>query len=324
MRFIVLGAGAIGGVIGGRLFEHGHDVVLVARGAHREAIARSGLRLESPDSTVTLHIPVVGDPGEVTFGAEDVVLLAVKSQDTSAVIDALSSVARPSLPVVCIQNGVENERVALRRFANVYGVCVMCPATHLLPGVVQAHSTPVSGILDLGCWPSGVDETAETIAAALRSATFSSVARFDIARWKYAKLLTNLANAVEAVCGTPARQGPIGRLARKEGIAVLQAGGVDFASAEEDAARRGDLLAQRPIGSQTRGRNSTWQSLSRSTGSVETAYLNGEIVLMGRLLGLSTPVNDTLLHHVARMARTRMPPGSVPEDELLRSIESAI
>ena len=49
MRFVVLGAGAIGGVVGGRLAEHGHDVVLIARGAHYEAIRDNGLRIESPD-----------------------------------------------------------------------------------------------------------------------------------------------------------------------------------------------------------------------------------------------------------------------------------
>ena len=49
MRFVIFGAGAIGGVIGGRLFEHGHDVVLVARGEHARVLQRDGLRLESPD-----------------------------------------------------------------------------------------------------------------------------------------------------------------------------------------------------------------------------------------------------------------------------------
>lgn len=324
MRFVVLGAGAVGGVIGGRLFEHGHEVVLIARGQHRDAIRGSGLRLEAPDSSVTLAIPVAADPGEVDFGPDDVVLLAVKSQDTATAVKALASAALPATPVLCVQNGVENERVALRSFAHVYGVCVMCPTTHLAPGVVQAHSTPVTGILDIGRHPFGLDETADTIAAALAAATFSSEAKPDIARWKYAKLLANLGNAIEAVCGPPARLGPVGRLAKEEGVAVLHACGIDFASDEEDAARRDGLLVQRPIGGQPRGGGSTWQSLTRAAGAVETDYLNGEIVMLGRLSGVPTPVNAALQHHANRMANARTPPGSVPEQELLHSIETAI
>lgn len=49
MRYVILGAGAIGGTMGGRLFESGHDVVLVARGAHQAAIAGRGLELRDPD-----------------------------------------------------------------------------------------------------------------------------------------------------------------------------------------------------------------------------------------------------------------------------------
>jgi phenylalanyl-tRNA synthetase alpha chain len=74
VRFIVVGAGAIGGVVGGRLAQHGHDVVLVARGAHGEAISTGGLLLRSPDDEVRLPIPVVRHPEELAFGPEDVVL----------------------------------------------------------------------------------------------------------------------------------------------------------------------------------------------------------------------------------------------------------
>ena len=62
---------------------------------------------------------------------------------------------------MCLQNGVANESAALRRFANVYGICVMLPASHLEPGLVVAHSAPVPGILDVGRFPDGVDDTAD-------------------------------------------------------------------------------------------------------------------------------------------------------------------
>jgi 2-dehydropantoate 2-reductase len=324
MRFVVLGAGGVGGVIGGRLFEHGHEVVLIARGAHRDKIREEGLRLESPDSSVTLAIPVVADPGEVEFRGDDIVLLAVKSQDTAAAINALAWATPADVAVVCVQNGVENERVALRAFPNVYGICVMLPTTHLIPGVVQAHSTPTTGILDVGRYPSGVDETAETVAAALRASTFSSEAKPDIARWKYAKLLANLGNAIEAVCGPSARQGPLAKRTREEGVACLRAAGVEFASDDEDTARRGALLRLRPIGGQRRRGGSSWQSLTKAAGSVETDYLNGEIALLGRLVGVPTPLNTALQHHANRMAHERRPPGSMSEEEFWRSLDSPI
>jgi 2-dehydropantoate 2-reductase len=324
MRFVVLGAGGIGGVIGARLFEHGYKVVLIARGAHLDKIREEGLRLESPDLSVTLEIPAAANPGDIEFGGDDVVLLAVKSQDTAAAIGALAATAPADIPIVCVQNGVENERVALRCFPNVYGVCVVLPTTHLIPGVVQAHSTPTTGILDIGRYPSGVDETAEAVAAALRDSTFSSEARPDIARWKYAKLLTNLGNAVEAVLGPAARQGSIAPRTREEGVACLRAAGIDFASEEEDAARRGDLLRMRPIGGQRREGGSSWQSLTKAAGTVETDYLNGEIVLLGRLVGVPTPFNAALQYHANRMAQERQPAGSMSEEEFLRSLDAPV
>ena len=89
MRFVVYGAGAIGGVIGGRLFEHGQDVVLIARGAHHDAIARDGLRLVDPDRDITLPVPVVDHPAQLSFSADDVVVLAMKTQDTASALAAL-------------------------------------------------------------------------------------------------------------------------------------------------------------------------------------------------------------------------------------------
>ncbi len=156
MRFVVLGAGAIGGVVGGRLFQQGFDVTLVARGDHGRALRSDGLVLEDPNESVTLPIPVVEDVAAVSWerdaDGEPVVLLGVKGQHTDHALAQLT-VAPATTPVVCMQNGVENERRALRHFPRTYGMCVMCPASQLRPGVVQVHSTPVSGLLDLGCFP---------------------------------------------------------------------------------------------------------------------------------------------------------------------------
>jgi len=316
MRFVVFGIGAVGGVIAGRLHEHGHDVVGIARGAHLDAVREKGLRLVDPDRSVTLPLPVVDSPAHVEWRADDVVLVTTKSQDSTGAFDALVVAAGPGVPVVCVQNGVANERIALRRFAGVHAVCVMLPAEHLEPGVVSASSAPITGLLDIGCYPGGVDTVAESVAAALRSATFESVPRPDIMRWKHRKLLMNLANAVEALCAPGDDAIELSRRARREGSMVLRAAGIEVASAEEDRDRRGDRLTP----SLPRGGGSTWQSLRRATGSLETDYLNGEIVLLARLLGLESPVNACLQVEARDAARRGLAPGSRRAADLLASL----
>lgn len=199
----------------------------------------------------------------------------------------------------------------------------MCPTAHLAPGVVEAYSTPVTGLLDVGCFPNGVDSMAVWVAAAFAGATFSSEARPDIARWKYMKLLTNLGNAVEAACGPAARTGSLAARVRDEGIACFRAAGIDFASDAEDAARRGDLLQIGSIGDRPRGGGSSWQSLRRQSGSIETDYLNGEIVLLGRLHGVPTPANALVQQAAGEAAYLKQEPGSVREAELLARLDSA-
>lgn len=312
-RFVVYGAGAVGGTIGGRLFEHGHDVVLVARGAHGEALQSGGMLLRTADGEVRLSVPTVLEPSALgpLDPSSDVVVLGMKTQDTASALDALAAVAPADVPIVCAQNGVENERLALRRFSTVIGMCVMLPASHLAPGEVEVSSTPVSGILDVGRYPSGVDETVEAVAAALSASSFSSDAVRDVMRRKYAKLLMNLGNALDAACGAGARRSPLMAMARAEAVACFAAAGIDHASEAEDRARRGDLMTVKPIDGKPRGGGSTWQSLARGTGRTEVDHLNGEIVLLGRLHGVPTPVNALFQEVGNRLAREGAAPGSV-------------
>lgn len=320
LRFVIYGAGAVGGTIGGRLAQAGHAVTLIARGRHAAALRTEGLRLRSAVEDVTLRLPVVERPRELHLADDDMVVLAMKSQDTLAALDELAAVAPPDLTVVTAQNGVANEREALRRFARVIAMCVVLPATHIEPGVVEISSSPINGLLDLGLYPAGVDARVEALAAALTATTFVSLARPDVMRWKYRKLLSNLANAVEAASGrladSEAAQELV-RRAREEGSAVLRAAGIDVASADEDAAHRGDRVVPRPVAGRSRGGGSSWQSLARGTGAIEADYLNGEIVLLGRLHHIPTPVNALLQSTANRLARERGLPGSLAAEALL-------
>ena len=204
----------------------------------------------------------------------------------------------------------------------MYGVRVMLPAAHLEPGLVQASSAPVTGMLDIGRYPERLDETAHELAAAFNASTFDSRALADVMRWKYRKLIMNLGNAVEALIEAGPPQDAIANRAEEEGEACLRAAGIDFASREEDRVRRGDLLRLRPVGGRQRGGGSSWQSLARGSGTIEADYLNGEIVLLGRLHGFATPVNELLQRLANRWAAERRAPGTLPAAEFERMLGS--
>lgn len=310
MRYVVIGAGAVGGTIGARLSQGGHEVLLVARGAHYQALRTGGLRLVTPDARYTLDIPVTDGP--VPPRDDDVLILATKSQDTVAALDPWPR----ELPVVCAQNGVENERVTLRRFARVYGMCVWLPALHLEPGTVISYGRPYSGLLHVGRYPGGADELTKQIATDLAGSGFVAASAPDVMRWKYGKLLSNLANAVEALCGAAPGSERVLAQARAEGIAVLEEAGISYSSEQEERELRGDRVNLYPVDGRARGGGSSWQSLARSSGSIEADHLNGEIVLLGRELGLPTPVNEVLQREANRFARERREPGSMPLETL--------
>ena len=317
MRYVIYGAGAIGGTIGGRLFQREHELVLIARGAHGERLRAEGLTMADPDETVTLAIPTVVQPSEVHWKSDDVVVLAMKTQDTAAAVRDLSACAPPTVTIVCAQNGLENERLALRAFAQVQGMCVMLPAAHLSPGYVEAYGRPLTGLLDVGAYPRGHTRVSARIAEDLDAAGFSSHAVDDVMRMKRGKLLMNLANTIQAMTGMDdPRAGELYKQARAEAKACFEAAGLDHVGSEEDRQRRGDLMRIVPIAGKDRGGGSTWQSLARG-GPVEADYLNGEIVLLGRLHGVPTPVNELLQRAANAAARDGRPPESVPIEELL-------
>ncbi len=315
-RFVVLGAGAIGGVAGSRIFRLGHDVLLLARGAHYETIRDRGLTVNSPEASWTLRIPVVDRIAGISWTPHDIVLLATKSQDTTTILAEMAAAAPAEIPIVCLQNAVANERMALRRFPNVYGVFVWCPSDHLEPGVVESWSTSKTGILDIGRYPTGVDETAERVASVFRDATFYSKARPDIMRWKYRKLLTNLGNAIEALCGPGAVRSPLVERTRVEGVSCLEAAGIPFVQEDEEDVKREKTFRYGTIDGRKRTGGSTWQSLRRQKGSVETDYLNGEIALLGRLHGVATPVNSLLQRLSQQAAREGLAPASFTVEQI--------
>ncbi|WP_424211225.1 ketopantoate reductase family protein [Streptomyces sp. BI20] len=332
MRYVIIGAGAIGATLGGRLAAAGHEVLLAARGEHARVLRERGLTLTTADGVAVHRLPVVAGPQEAgELRPDDVLVLAVKTQDAPAALDAWGAAevagggtAAQRLPVLCAQNGVEADRMALRRFARVIGVCVWLPSTFLEPGEVSALCAPLTGILHLGLAAGGTDRTCERIAADLRGAGFGAPVVPDVMRWKHAKLLSNLGNAVQAVTGLapdPAK-GALALRAIREAKTVYEAAGIVWADEAEQAAARDGKVEPPAEGAAGRG-GSTWQSLRRGTGSVEADWLNGEIALLGRLHGVPTPVNETLRHAANILAREGFPPGAMSIADLTALADEA-
>lgn len=320
MRFVIYGLGAIGGTIGARLHLSGERVVAIARGAQLGAVQEKGLLLRTPVGEDRVALGVFAGPEEIVFGPDDVIVMTMKSQDCEAALRRLVACGVEDQTILMVQNGVANERTALRYFTNVHGVAVMMPASFEVPGEVNAFGVPNQGIMDIGRYPSGRDEGTDTIAARLSEAGFSSTVRKNVMAYKYGKLVLNLRNIVEAAFGAGEQASAWYKKARLEAEAVLGAAGINHVDMRLDP-RRQELMQDREIVGVKRIGSSTLQSLVRSAGSIETDYLNGEIVLMGRLHGVETPVNRAFCKISQLLLTERLRPGAVTEADVMALIQ---
>ncbi len=104
------GAGAVGGVIGARLVLAGHDVQVVARGTHLQAITTHGLTLETSGENHTVRLRAASSISDLAVSDDTAVLVAVEGQQTAAVVDDLAAHVPDTTTVLSVQNGVANER----------------------------------------------------------------------------------------------------------------------------------------------------------------------------------------------------------------------
>ena len=319
MKFVIYGVGAIGGVLAAKLALSGAEVVGIARGPQLAAIREKGLLLRTPAGEERVRFGAAGDPDEIAFGPDDVIILSMKTQDTPVALQRLRAAGVTTQPIVCAQNGVTNERFALRRFPNVYAMTVMLPSTYTTPGEVTAFGVPHAGILDLGRYPSGSDDNAMTIAAALTRAGFASEVDPAVMTSKYGKLILNLGNIIDAAV-QPGDHSPFIAAVRAEATAVYSATGIAYRNVGDTDPRRQELMQYQAIPGIDRVGSSTAQSLARHTGSIETDYLNGEIVLLGRLHDVPTPVNAYFSGLAQRMIGEKLRPGAISIAEVERDL----
>ncbi|WP_108252534.1 ketopantoate reductase family protein [Planctomonas deserti] len=346
MRYVLIGAGAIGGTLGARLAQRSqdHPPLLVARGRNGEALAEHGIRLRTPDEDVTVPVLVATSPDDVRLTTDDVLVFTTKTHQVEAALlqwvdrpvhDAASGAelgtAGDRLPVFLALNGVASERIASRYFARVFGVCVWLPAVHLVPGEVVLRIAPTSGVFVIGrhAFPADPADRAllKTLADDWAAASFVVHVVDDVLRWKHAKLLSNLGNGLQALLGTDGRRyAHLADRLRAEAEDVYRAAGIEWASPEEEEAWRGDLLNTRPVPGVSRDQlgGSSWQSVARGSGSIETDYLNGEIALLARSLGRRAPENETVQRLARQAAAAGRSAGALSVEELERELDRAV
>lgn len=325
-RYVIVGAGAIGGTVGGVLTRAAIPTVLVARGRHADTLAATGLTLRTPDGIFHTQVSTVSDVGQLRLTPDDVLVFATKTQQLDVALrqwvdqpvygpGAILGTAGDLLPALTALNGVVAEDKALRYFRRVYGICVWLPAVHLQPGEVIVRSWPTVGQFHIGRWPAHLSTGADDgllrqVNAAWSSAGIRINVVDDIAPWKYNKLISNLGNAVGALVSDGADLSRIVKALRDEAEQVLDSAGIEFVSFEVSTTARADGPTPRAVpGIDTGASNSTWQSLSRNTGDVETDFFNGEIVRIAHQHGIAAPINGALARAARDAVRNKLGPG---------------
>ena len=318
MRIAVIGAGAVGSVLGSLLWRAGEEVVLVGRAAHVAAIHAGGLNVEG----IAGGFKATPRAEERLSGRPELALLTVKTQDVVAALRD-NAAFLTDVPIVVLQNGLRGEELA----------ATVLPARQLISGIVALQAQYLvaghvllmqsEGLL-IGRLDGRNDEAVERVRSVLAKAVPTSVsANMRGARWT--KLIVNLNNALPALCDASFRQVYGDPLLRslalglmREGITVAKRAGIRLGSipgtslplvrlvAYLPAALAGALAARKAAQLETHWpqKGSTWQSVVRGRPT-EIEYLNGEVVRLGRELRVPTPLNALVLSLMARVSSTR-------------------
>lgn len=286
MKVAVMGAGAVGCYFGAMLTRHGHDVVLIGRPQHVEAIRNNGgVKLDSKVFTGVIPIGAATEPAGVQ-GA-DVVLFCVKSGDTESAGRSMAPFLKDSATILSLQNGVDNPDRLQPLLRQVVVPAAVYVATEMGgPGHVIHHGR--------GDLVIGASAASESIAAQLSAAAIPTKVSDRVIDQLWAKLVINCAyNALSAVA-----QLPYGRLFDVNGVREVMRNVVEECAAIADAlgvALPNDMYASvvALVSAMPNQYSSTAQDVARGRPS-EIDFLNGYVVRKGTELNIPTPVNLTL------------------------------
>ena len=328
-KIVVIGAGAVGSLLGGLLARAGEDVTLIARQAHAEAIRVAGLRITGVLGEFAVRV----EAAEALDFCPDLVLLAVKAQD----VEAACRLAGPFIqaaPLLTLQNGVRSHDIAasLLPRANLLSGVVMFNAQYLKPGEVTYAR---GGSLVIGEAFGENGHRVRDLQAVLNRAVPTKISdNIHGAHWTKL-LVNNVANGLEAMTGLPVREclrypglRTIGTLTLQEGYQAIDRSGLRLAPLPGVPAPALMLIIRSPLplaawvlrrsmGS-LKTLSSTLQSLRRGRPT-EIEYLNGEIVRLGSQIGMATPCNSTVVAVVQEVERTGQ---FYSPDELTRRFSS--
>jgi 2-dehydropantoate 2-reductase len=338
-RYVIYGAGAIGATIAALLCRAGSRVICVARPAYAAALTK-GIEIREEDVVSRVSVDAVTTVADISIESGDVALITTKSQATVTAVEDLRERYDESLPVVCMQNGIRNEEIAAATFKRVYAGLVFLSAVQVEPSVI---TLPPGRSVAIGLFPAGVDETAFHICAEMQDAGFDALSSAHVMSMKWGKLVANLNNATTTITGYwleramgDTEMRTLMLAVREEGLRVLDAAGIEVEppASEPSPIRIREMteklkeLPRRPYDPKTAAPNeprtfsSMWQDLHLGRQSNETAFLNGEIVSLGKRYGVPTPYNSTLMELVNKMFTERLASGLYSPAELNDFIKS--
>ncbi|MFO1143120.1 MAG: 2-dehydropantoate 2-reductase [Amaricoccus sp.] len=309
MKVAVVGAGGIGGYVGGRLAEAGETVALVARGPHLEALRRDGLRIECPLGDVSLPgIKATDDPAEI--GPVDIVIVTVKLGGTDAAAGALAPLLAAHTRVVSLQNGIDAKAMIARHVdaRQVAAGCTYLSAHIRAPGVIHApggaHGMTVDGL-------SGDPAIGGFVQACLRATGLEAKATEDIDRVLWEKFVTLVAFS-GATCLT---RSPIGTVfAHPEAVGLLRALVVENLSVAAAAGQdfgpdRGDALIAfyRTLHGSTKSSMLVDLEAGRP---LEMPWLSGRMLDLARSFGQQAPATAAVVAALAPHVEGRPGPAA--------------
>jgi 2-dehydropantoate 2-reductase len=194
------------------------------------------------------------------------------------------------------------------------------PGIFLNPGEVINPITGNAGFIEVGRYPRGSDELTEKVVSALKDAGFACRVNDWVMRAKAAKSILNLGNSLEAITDGRGNGDAFIRAARKEAEEVWNLAGIEWEDFERYENRVKAIRGTNKMPKGWEGQNkrsSTWQSLTKGTGNIEAEYLNGDIVKLGRSLGVKTPYNEILWKTAEDMATKCEKPGRYSVEDLM-------
>ncbi len=305
MKIAIVGAGGVGGYYGGVLARAGHEVRILARGEHLEAMRAGGLEVRTPEEAFTARPFATGEPE--ALGVVDVALVAVKAYSLGEIAPAAARLAAAGAAIVPLLNGVDAaarlEAGGVPRERLLGGVTYIS-AAKVGPGVVERYSAFTR--VRVGAPGGGESVVAERLAAALREASVDAVASVDIAVELWRKFVR--LSSLSAACGLaraavgPVRDAPYGRelLERLvgEAAAVGRARGVALPAGEEAEALEfldGLPPAMKP----------SFLLDLEAGGPNELDVLSGAVARLGREASVATPVHDAATAALAAASAIR-------------------